>query len=101
VIDGVSVYSEEVIWFPKTEENPDYHYEEILKAFRTAASKMPRVDAIGVSSAGIYIGNKTMIASLFLKVPEDRFEEKVKNIYERAARQIGENIPLAVAMTAM
>lgn len=97
VIDGVSVYSEEVIWFPKTEENPDYHYEEILKAFRTAASKMPRVDAIGVSSAGIYIENKTMIASLFLKVPEDRFEEKVKNIYERAARQIGEKIPLAVA----
>jgi hypothetical protein len=97
VIDGVSVYSEEVVWFPKTEENPDYHYDEILKAFQTAASKMPRVDAIGVSSAGIYIGNKTMIASLFLKVPEDRFDEKVKNIYERAARQIGENIPLVVA----
>lgn len=97
VIDGESVYSEEVVWFPKTEENPDYHYDEILKAFQTAASKMPRVDAIGVSSAGIYIGNKTRIASLFLKVPEDRFDEKVKNIYERAARQIGEKIPLVVA----
>jgi len=97
VIDGVSVYSEEVVWFPKTEANPDYHYDEILKAFQTAASKMPRVDAIGVSSAGIYIGNKTMIASLFLKVPEDRFDEKVKDIYERAARQIGEKIPLVVA----
>ncbi len=96
VIDGVSVYSEEVVWFPKTEENPDYHYDEILKAFQTAASKMPRVDAIGVSSAGIYIGNKTMIASLFLKVPEDRFDEKIKNIYERAAGQIGK-IPLVVA----
>ncbi|HYE68695.1 MAG TPA: hypothetical protein VEA58_08785, partial [Anaerovoracaceae bacterium] len=72
-------------------------YDEILKAFQTAASKMPRVDAIGVSSAGIYIGNKTMIASLFLKVPKDRFDEKVKNIYERAARQIGEKIPLVVA----
>lgn len=97
VIDGVSVYSEEVVWFPKTEENPDYHYDEILQAFQTAASKMPRVDAIGVSSAGIYIENKTMIASLFLKVPEDQFDEKVKNIYERAARQIGEKIPLTVA----
>lgn len=97
VINGVSVYSEEVVWFPKAEENPDYHYDEILKAFQTAASKMPRVDAIGVSSAGIYIGNKTMIASLFLKVPEDRFDEKVKNIYERAAWQIGEKIPLVVA----
>lgn len=97
VIDGKSVYSEEVVWFPKTQEDPEYHYNEILKAFRTAASKMPRVDAIGVSSAGIYIDNKAKVASLFLKVPEDLFEKKVKDIYERAAREIGEDIPLAVA----
>ena len=32
---------------------------------------MPRVDAIGVSSAGIYIDNRAMVASLFLKVPKD------------------------------
>lgn len=97
VVDGESVYSEEVVWFPKTEENPEYHYNEILHAFQTAASKMPRVDAIGVSSAGIFIGNKTKVASLFLKVPEDIFDRKVKDIYERAARQIGEDIPLVVA----
>lgn len=97
VIDGESVYSEEVVWFPKTEENPEYHYNEILNAFQTAASKMPRVDAIGVSSAGIFIENKTKVASLFLKVPDDIFDRKVKDIYERAARQIGENIPLVVA----
>ncbi|HWQ77903.1 MAG TPA: hypothetical protein VN381_03760, partial [Anaerovoracaceae bacterium] len=97
VIDGESVYSEEVVWFPKKEENPEYHYNEILNAFKTAASKMPRVDAIGVSSAGIYIGNKTKVASLFLKVPENIFDKKVKDIYERAAREIGEDIPLVVA----
>ena len=51
VIDGVSVYSEEVVWFPKTNSDPDYHFNGIREAFRTAASKMPRVDAIGVSSA--------------------------------------------------
>ena len=48
VVDGVPVYSEEVVWFPKTNADPDYHYEGILSAFRTAASKMPRVDAIDV-----------------------------------------------------
>ena len=32
---------------------------------------MPRVDAVGVSSAGIYIENRTMNASLFLKVSKD------------------------------
>ena len=29
VIDGESVYSEEVVWFPKTTEDPDYHYQGI------------------------------------------------------------------------
>ena len=96
VINGKSIYSEEVAWFPKTEANPEYHYEEILKAFKTAASMMPRVDAIGVSSAGVYIDNKTMIASIFLKVPDDLFDKKVKDIYIRAAREIG-NMPLVVA----
>jgi predicted NBD/HSP70 family sugar kinase len=97
VVDGICVYSEEVIWFPKIEQDPEYHYQEILSAFKTAASKMPRVDAIGVSSAGVYVENKTKIASIFLKVPEDIFEEKVKNIYVRAASEIGDDIPLVVA----
>ena len=69
VIDGECVYSEEVVWFPKINEDPDYHYGHILEAFKTAASKMPRVDAIGVSSAGVFIGNAPMVASLFIKVP--------------------------------
>ena len=55
VIDGECVYSEEVLWYPKQNEDPSYQYNEILTAFRTAASKMPRVDAIGVSSAGVMI----------------------------------------------
>ena len=54
--------------------------------FKSAAEKMPRVDAVGVSSAGVYIDNRTMVASLFLKVPKDEFDEKVKDIYIRAVR---------------
>ncbi len=96
VIDGVSVYSEEVVWFPKTTADPTYHYEGILEAFRSAASKMPRVDAIGISSAGVYVDNRAMVASLFLKVPEDRYEKEVKDIYIRAAAEIGD-VPIEVA----
>ena len=95
VIDGECVYSEEVIWFPKLNEDPDYHYEHILEAFKTAASKMPRVDAIGVSSAGDYIDNEPRVASLFIKVPRDNWD-KVKTIYIRAAEAIGD-VPLVVA----
>ena len=97
VIDGEVVYSEEVVWFPKVNTDPDYHYREILTAMKTAASKMPRVDAIGVSSAGVYVNNKIMVASLFIKVNDDDFEKKVKNMYIDVAKEMGEDIPLEVA----
>ena len=97
VVNGESVYSEEVVWFPKTNSDPDYHYQGILDAMKTAASKMPRVDAIGVSSAGVYIDNRIMVASLFLKVSDEDFDKKVKNMYIDVAKELGENIPIEVA----
>ena len=95
VIDGEVVYSEEVVWHPKVNPDPNYQYTEILTAFRTAASKMPRVDGIGVSSAGVFIGNAPMISSIFYCVPRDRWDE-VKTVYDRAAAEIGD-VPIVVA----
>lgn len=97
VIDGETVFSEEVVWYPKTTADPQYHYDGIVSAFKTAAEHMPRVDAVGISSAGIFINNRTMVASLFNKVPKDLFEEKVKNIYIRAVKDTFGDIPYAVA----
>lgn len=96
VIDGEAVYSEEVIWHPKTQSDPEYHYKEILTAMKTAASHLPRVDAIGVSAAGIYINNRVMVASLFIKVPEDLFEKKVKNLFLDIQKELG-GVPIEVA----
>ena len=79
VMDGESVYDEEVVWFPKTNADPQYHYDGIVAALKSAAEHLPRVDAVGVSSAGIYINNRTMNASLFLQIPKDLFEAKVKD----------------------
>ena len=97
VIDGETVYSEEVVWFPKITADPDYHYEGIVSALKSAASHMPRVDAVGVSSAGVYINNRTMRASLFLQVPKDLFDSKVKDIYIRAITDTFGDVPYAVA----
>lgn len=96
VINGEAVYSEEVVWHPKITADPNYHYQGILSAMKTAASHMPRVDAIGVSSAGVYIDNKIMVASLFLKVPKEDFDKKVKNMYIDVAKEIGD-VPIVVA----
>ena len=89
VIDGKPVYSEEVVWHPKTTSDPEYHFSEIVSAYKTAAAHMPRVDAIGVSSAGIFINDMAMHASLFMSVPRALWDEKVKDIYIRAAKKIG------------
>lgn len=96
VIDGEVVYSEEVVWNPKITADPHYHHDEILTAMKTAASKMPRVDSIGVSSAGVYVDNKIMVASLFLKVDKEKYGDYVKNMYINIAKEMGD-VPIEVA----
>jgi len=96
VVDGETIFSEEVVWLPKLNSDPEYHFEHIVKAMKLAASKMPRVDAIGVSSAGTFIGNAPMVASLFIQVPRSNWD-KVKTIYDRAGAAVNPNAPVLVA----
>jgi predicted NBD/HSP70 family sugar kinase len=93
VVDGKVVFSEEVVWEPRKQNDPEYHYREVLTALKTAASKMPRVDAIGGSSAGIYIDNRPMVASLFRGIPAERFHE-VKQLFLRIRDEL--KVPLEV-----
>jgi predicted NBD/HSP70 family sugar kinase len=96
VINGKSIYSEEVVWHPKLSEDSSYQYEGILSSLKTAASKLPKVDAIGISAAGIYINNEIKLSSLFIKIPDDEFENKVKRMFFDIAKEMG-NIPFEVA----
>src|SRR5512138_3813685 len=93
VVDGKVVYSEEVIWEPRKQTDPEYHYREIMTALQTAAAKMPRLDAIGGSSAGIYIDNRPMVASLFRGIPRERFDE-IRNLFIRIQQEM--HVPLDV-----
>lgn len=93
VIDGKVVYSEEVIWEPRKHSDPEYHFREILTALKSAAAKMPRVDAIGGSSAGIIIDTRPMVASLFRAVPPERFEE-IKSLFLRIRAEM--QVPMDV-----
>ncbi len=93
VIDGEAVYSEEVVWEPRKNSDPMYHYTEVMTAIKTAASKMPRVDAVGGSSAGVYINNRAMVASLFRGIPKNRFGE-VREMFVRMGQELG--VPFVV-----
>lgn len=97
VVDGTTIFSEETVWNPKITPNPNYHYQGILESMKKAASYLNgKVDAIGVSSAGIYVNNQVKVASLFLKVNEEDFEKTVKNMYINIAKEFGD-VPLVVA----
>ncbi len=93
VIDGETVYSEEVVWQPRENSDPEYHYREVMAALKTAAAHLPRVDAIGGSSAGVYVDNKVRIASLFRGVPPEKYEQ-IRTLFLRIGDELG--VPLEV-----
>ena len=81
VIDGQVVFSEEVTWDPYFESDPQYHYDGIQDTLRRAAAHLPRVDAIGGSSAGVYVNNEVRVASLFRGVSPEDFEKRIRRIF--------------------
>lgn len=93
VIDGRPIFSEEIVWEPVEQTDPDYHYSRIRAALLLAASKLPRLDAIGGSAAGIYIANRPMVASLFRGVPTERYDE-IRTMFLRLREEFG--VPLEV-----
>ena len=87
VKDGETLHSEEVVWDPYFQSDINYHYEGILDSLKRAAAKLPRVDAIGGSAAGVYVENQPRIASLFRGIPEADFATKVRPIFLEIAKE--------------
>ena len=96
VINGEAVYSNETVWNPKISSDPDYHFNGIVAALKESQQNLPHVDAIGISSAGLVENNRVLAAQLYQKVPKDLFDSKVRDIWFRAVKEIGENIPFEV-----
>jgi predicted NBD/HSP70 family sugar kinase len=93
VIDGEAVFTEETPWDPKNQANPAYHYHHISAALHRAAAHMPRVDAVGGSSAGIIVDNEIRVASLLRSIPKNLFPAAA-GVFKRIAREWG--VPLVV-----
>jgi len=95
VIDGEVVFSEEILWDPSRHADPQWHFDQIMDSLRRAAAHLPRVDAIGGSSAGIYLDSEVRVASLFRSVPPPLFETRVRGIF-RELRHAWNDIPFVV-----
>lgn len=81
LIDGEVVFSEEVVWDPYFQSDPNYHIEGIHDSLMRAAAHLPRVDAIGGSSAGVYVNNEVRAASLFRGVSPEDFETHIRRVF--------------------
>ncbi len=93
VVDGEAIFTEETPWDPKIQTNPEYHYHHISAALHRAAACMPRVDAIGGSSAGIIVDNEIRVASLLRAIPKKLFPTAAA-VFKRITKEW--NVPLVV-----
>lgn len=81
LVDGKVVFSEETVWSPVTQSDPQWHFDQIMDSLKSAARHLPRIDAIGGSSAGVYVNNRVRVASLFRGVPPAAFDQRVRNLF--------------------
>ena len=93
VVDGEAIFTEETPWDPKNQANPEYHYHNISAALHRAAARMPRVDAIGGSSAGIIVDNEIRVASLLRSIPKKLFPQAAA-VFKRIQKEW--NVPVVV-----
>ncbi len=94
--NGKVVFSKEFPWDPRNQPDPEYHYSKLTAGLKEAAAALPRVDAIGGSTAGTLVGQKMGIASLFRAIKEknpSKFEE-AQNLFFRIEKDWG--VPFAI-----
>ena len=81
VIDGQTVFTEEVVWDPYFQSDPAYHFDGVQDTLKRAAAHLPKVDAIGGSAAGVYVDNEVRVGSLFRGVPREAFDSKIRRMF--------------------
>ena len=94
--NGKVVFSKEFPWDPRNNADPEYHYSKLTAGLKEAAASLPRVDAIGGSTAGTLVGQKMGIASLFRAIKEknpSKFET-AQNMFFRIEKDWG--VPFAI-----
>ncbi len=92
--DGETLFAEEFPWVPVTATDPNYHFNMLQEGLKRAAATLPRVDAIGGSSAGIIVDNQIKVASLIRGIKgQDR--ALAQRLFKRV--QEAWNVPVEVA----
>ncbi len=96
VVNGEVVYSEEVVWNPYFQSDPQYHFDGIQDSLERAAAHLPRVDAIGGSSAGVIIDSVVRTSSLFRGVSQEDIEARLGKVFRILQKEKWNGIPFEV-----
>jgi predicted NBD/HSP70 family sugar kinase len=94
VVDGEAVYADEFPWMPRGATELSYHYDRITAGLRRAAEHLPSVDAIGGSSAGVWIDDRVRVASLFRGLSREEFDATATDLFIRIRQEW--DVPLNV-----
>ena len=81
VQNGIVLFSEEIVWDPYFQTNPNYHLSGIQDSLNRASAHLPRVDAIGGSAAGIFLQNQVKVSSLFRGVSKSDFDAHIRDLF--------------------
>jgi predicted NBD/HSP70 family sugar kinase len=84
-----------VVWDPRNATDPQYHFDQINAALKSAAQHLPRVDAIGGSAAGVYINSRPRVGSLYRGIPKPLFDSQTRNLFVNLQAAWG-GVPFAV-----
>jgi len=89
--NGKVVFSKEFPWDPRNQPDPEYHYQKLSAGLKEAAAALPRVDAIGGSTAGTLVGKRLGPASLLRAILEKNPKKKdeARNLFFRIEKDWG------------
>ncbi len=100
VVNGEVVFSEEVVWDPYHQKDPNYQLEGVDDSLERAAKHLPQVDAIGGSAAGVYVNSEPRVGSLFRGIAPDDFVNVIRPMFKtlqaRWTERMGKEVPFEV-----
>ena len=100
VVNGEVVFSEEVVWDPYHQKDPNYQLEGVDDSLIRAAKHLPQVDAIGGSAAGVYVNSEPRVGSLFRGISKEDFQRVIRRMFytlkDRWCERMGKDVPFEV-----
>lgn len=90
------IFSNETLWDPKSQSHSIYQKEGILDSINEAKKRLPSVDSIGFSTAGIVLNNELLFPSLYKSVSKEEQKNEARYVFKEIMEENFPNVPYVV-----